>query len=97
MEMYEAMKLRYFKFGVDISPWWFLKKVDNKEVEYTYEYGRIQACRFYSPSGKEITKNIGDMITIDMLYKETPTNAKPEVEAKKYRHYQTSKIEGREY
>lgn len=67
------MKLRFFKFGVDISPWWFLQKVETNEVEYIYKDRKISACQF-----NETIINVGEMITVDMLYNEEPIKNKEE-------------------
>lgn len=67
-----TVRMRHFLFGKDISPWWFLDKVEHKFVEYIFEKGKVIGCRFYDVRGKEITKAIGELITVDMLYEEEP-------------------------
>lgn len=63
------MKLRYFTFGVDISPSWFLQKIESKDVEYIHEggVGKVVACRFYDTLGHEKIITIGQLISNDML------------------------------
>ena len=66
--------MKAFKFGVEISPWWFLEKVEYKFVEYTYEGGKVIGCRYYDVSNhnREVEKRIGDYIAVGSLYKEEP-------------------------
>ena len=63
--------LRHFTFGVEVSPKWFLQKVQSKDVEYIKVNGRIVGCRFYNVyTREEQIMAIGDIITSDMLYPE---------------------------
>lgn len=60
---------RHFAFGVEVSPEWFLKKVQSKDVEYIKAGKRIIGCRFYDAYTKqERIIAMGDIITSDMLY-----------------------------
>lgn len=58
----------HFTFGVDMSPKWFLDKVDSKDVEYTEQSRRVTGCRFYDVYGKEINVAIGQEIYRTQLY-----------------------------
>lgn len=58
----------HFTFGVDMSPKWFLDKVDSKDVEYTEQSRRVIGCRFYDVYGKEINVAIGQEIYRTQLY-----------------------------
>lgn len=86
---------RQFIFGVDVSPWWFLQKVESKDVEYTYSGGRVTGCRFYDVYGHERCVGMGEAIEIDWLYAGQPQEVQMQVT--KYRHYSTEQIEGGNY
>lgn len=74
-----------FRFGVDVSPWWFLQSVEQMHVEYVHDKGKVVGCRFYRRS-KEVTKTIGQVIHWDELYIEEPIQMnKPSTIT--YRHY----------
>lgn len=67
------VKLRMFKFGEEVSPWWFLQKVESKDVEYVKASNRIIGCRFYDvQTGQERVIAFGEIISTDMLYREEP-------------------------
>lgn len=60
---------RYFIFGIDKEPKWFMDKVRSKDVEYIKVGGKVVACRFYNVYTREerVIAN-GDIIASDMLY-----------------------------
>ncbi len=78
-------KVRHFIFGVNVSPWWFLQKVESKDIDYITESGKVCSCRFYDANGNERDIEIGQMITIDMLYKKEPE--KRQKSKIKYKHF----------
>lgn len=89
------VKLRMFKFGVETSPWWFLQKVQSKDVEYIHASGRVIGCRFYDTKNEERVIAFGEIISTDMLYTEEPVRMN--VEDYNFRHYSTEQIERRDY
>lgn len=84
-----------FVFGMDVSPWWFLQKVESKDVEYVFSGGRVTGCRFYDVYGQEQSIAIGDVVKLSQLYNEQPREM--QVQVPKYRHYSTEQIEGGNY
>lgn len=85
MDVSNKLRMRHFIFGVDVSPWWFLQKVESKDVDYVTHSGKVSYCRFYDIKGNERNISIGQMITVDMLYKEEPE--KRQMPITTYRHY----------
>lgn len=61
------MGLRYFKFGVDKMPQWFIHLVGEKRVQIRKTPENILCCRFKDKDGndKEVLK--GTVITNDMF------------------------------
>ena len=68
--MYNNDSVKAFVFGENYSPQWFLDKVFSKDVEYITTRGKVTGCRFYDLDGREITRKIGDVIDVGMLYPE---------------------------
>lgn len=67
------IRMRSFVFGKDRRPWWFLQKVDSKDVEYIYCGKKIIGCRFYHIiTRREFIIIRGQTVTTDMLYSEEP-------------------------
>ena len=60
--------VKAFVFGENCSPQWFLDKVMSQDVVYITTRGKVTGCRFYTPDGREMTRNIGDVIDRGMLY-----------------------------
>lgn len=73
-------KLECFKFGVDMSPEWFLNKVESGLVEYVRESGTIVGCKFLGTRGNTTTKAIGQVIAIEMFCNEEPSSKEEEYE-----------------
>lgn len=62
-------EFKSFCFGKDISPKWFIDKVNSKDVEYVRIGGKIMGCRFYDINNRERIFTFGEIITSDMLYR----------------------------
>ena len=58
-----------FIFGKEISPQWFLNKVNTKDIEYIFTGKKVIACRLYDVRNIERTFYVGDIITSDLLYR----------------------------
>lgn len=58
-----------FIFGKEISPQWFLNKVNTKDIEYIFTGKKVIACRFYDVRNIERTFYVGDIIKSDLLYR----------------------------
>lgn len=72
MIKYKANDKR-FKFGVDKSPWWFIKKVQSMDIEYITKNHKVIGCRFYHIyTNKEKIIYIGQIVTMNMLYANEP-------------------------
>ena len=66
-----------FKFGVEMRPWWFIKKVKSMDIEYITKGDKIIGCRFYHVyTGREYIINDGQYVSMDMLYVEEPKRVK---------------------
>lgn len=59
---------RGFIFGLELSPPWFLEKLDC--IEYIYKKGRVVGCNIQTINGELIKKQIGERIDIGLLYEE---------------------------
>lgn len=59
-----------FIFGKEISPQWFINKVNTKDVEYIFTGKKVIACRFYDTRNIERIFYVGDTIKYNLLYRE---------------------------
>lgn len=59
-----------FIFGKEISPQWFINKVNTKDVEYIFTGKKVIACRFYDIRNIERIFYVGDTIKYNLLYRE---------------------------
>lgn len=91
----DDVSFKSFLFGVDISPWWFLQKVENGVVHYIYangDSGRVVGCKFIDVKRKkERVIAMTEMVSQDMLYREEPKRVGVQ---STYRHYPSSYYEG---